>query len=410
MASNFYFKGADGLKYDISDVFDTTATSALPAASNTPFKKKGSTTNILNSFRIHSTTGGGHPLQSRPINFKINSSGIDLSKYYMPKYYSVVPSNTSNLPVANPTSSITIPGWASRIGLVIQATGGSTGKNATYYTNQETRTATWCDPAVSGNTWKGTTTRTGNITRTVYTGIPPTSYNLSRTYSTTAPTAPGVSGKTLISTTSANTANQTFSAGVKTTMGRGSVSTTTVSGTVTITKVTYTYANGPYTATGGTGAGGNCYCGVYVIPTTNRPNTMTYNPYESGVSKVTFNDTTNSNTYSSVTVYNGTAGGNATVSPIVGNGTAGVNNNVVGITNSGMFSGSNTVVLTGLGSYKGTSSGSPFWLNQAAINTTMGFPPDFNFTSSSTGKNYGNPGPSSETYGNAGIFVYFFLL
>jgi hypothetical protein len=401
MASNFYFKGADGLKYDISDVFDTTATSSLPAANNTPFKKKGSTTNILNNFRLHSTAGGGHPLQSRPINFKINSSGIDLSKYYMPKYYSIIPSNTSNLQVANPTSSITIPGWASQIGLVIQATGGSTGKDLQYYTNSETRTAEWCDPNVDNNkTYKSTYTKN--------TGIPPTYYQFKRKYSTTSPTPPGVSGKTLISTATAYLKNQNFTAESPMTGKNNTIST--ISSAVTTTKYTYTYANGPYTVYGGTGAGGNCYCGVYSIPTTNRPNTMTYNPYESGVSKVTFNDTTNSSAYSAVTVFNGAAGGNATSGIIYGNGAAGVNSNVVGLNNDSKFSGSTAVVTTSRGSYKGTSSGSPFSLNKTAINTAMGFPPDFNFTSSSTGKNYGNPGPSSETYGNAGIFVYFFLL
>lgn len=392
MASNFNFKGADGSYYDISVIFDTSA-SALTDANNRPFKTNSSTTNILNTFGIYSSSGGGHPLQSRLINYSIKSPRIDLTKYYMPKYYLV-----------NSGTSVTIPTWPSQIGLVIQSKGGSNGTNSTYYTNNEPRTVVWCNPDVSGNTWKGTTitykVAQTTVTKTTYTGIPPQNYNKDRRYLTTAPTAPVVSGKTLILTTSTNTENADFTASVMT-QGRGAT-TVTVSGKVTITTVTYTYANGPYTATGGTGAGGNCYCGVYSIPTTNRPSTMTYKHNESGVSKVTFNDTTNSSTYSAVTVYNGANGGNATVSPIVGNGAAGTNNNVVGIINESKFSGT-SIVTSDRGSYKGTSSGSPFLSNETAIKAAMGISSNFSFVSTTTSRNYGSEG-------HDGVFIYFFLL
>ena len=118
--TQYKIKRSDGNYYDISGVFSTKTSSAITVASSNPYKYS-TTTNILNNFEVYSSTGSGHPLQTKETGYKINN--VDISKYYTP-YYSFI----SGFII--PTS-IPIPNWASKVSFIIQAAGGSKGSNST---------------------------------------------------------------------------------------------------------------------------------------------------------------------------------------------------------------------------------------------------------------------------------------
>jgi len=116
MSTLFKIKGTDGNLYNLTDIFSTDASASTIATAGKPYMENN-TTNVLNKLHVHSTTGGGHPLQTNLCNYMFSSK--DLTKYFVPKYY-----------IRANDSPITIPAWASKVAMIIQAKGGVAGSNS----------------------------------------------------------------------------------------------------------------------------------------------------------------------------------------------------------------------------------------------------------------------------------------